>query len=243
MFRLIEGFDLYSNANNNQTGAAVNWSFAGGASSTMQAGRFGGQALYLNGSTGSNRQAARSLGEEFSSGCLGIALRPLDTTMDMVILEDSSGNDMISFPTRTGHLCVDIGSTEIVRSTVPVVGVSQWGYLECEFVCDDTNGRIKAWWNGELIIDTPANLDTRANANLIGQIRLYAAAGNRECYFDDLYVTDTPVRVGERRIRGFYASADVGTPDFAPLGAGDNYVEIDEITADGDTSYVSGSRS
>lgn len=122
------------------------------------------------------------------------------------------------------------------------ISAATWHWLEFEIVVSATVGTMKIWHNG-VLVNTETGLDT-AGTDTSGPVSvMYHNHWTQTYYLDDLVIWDDsgPVmngaNIGAIRIRPTLADGDGSTTDWAPLGAGTNFSEVDEAIADEDTSY------
>lgn len=244
---LIDGFDLYNGTGAN-TGAAAKWTFVGSGSSSMQTGRFGGQALRNSSTGGASRQSSRGLPSTYSSFSCGFAVNfsTLDARSGFLVFE-SAGTTMCGLSLNasagidTGRHTSVTSKTVLTSSANSLIVASTWYYIEVEVVISDTVGRMTVWLDGVNIINPAANQDTRNGApTTIDTIRFNLPTATGSADFDDLYMTDSASRLGERKVETIYPTSDVAQ-GFARSTGATNYTLVDEATVNGDTDYVQGS--
>ena len=138
-----------------------------------------------------------------------------------------------------GSTTVDTGAMSLIQST--------WYSLEVRIKIDDASGEF------ELKVDGTSECsfsgDTKPGADTVIDnihIRLYRSDATISAYLDDIAINDTAGGVddswcGDGRIIVIKPNGDTATLDLTPSAAVDHYTLVDDIPADGDTTYVEGS--
>ena len=246
----VEGFDAYNGAGNTLTapGLLSRWTVNGSGNPSLVPGRFGGQAFQA--ATGSFDGILGSpIPTTSNSGAFGCAMY-LTSAGTKGLITFATGfavnSRQFCLATNNGYFVIGTGSSssaypDTVVYTCPVlVPLSQWFYLEIEFVISNTVGEIRMYYNGALV-GSATGLDTQTSATTSSwgylQLGTDTLAGTR--WFDDLYITDTPVRLGEQRVATVVPVSD-GTPSqwAASGGAVAPYTMVDEVLCNGDTDYI-----
>lgn len=259
---MIDGFDTYNGTGAN-TGAGVKWLFDRYNNNfptfAMVAGRFGGQAVRIGYTAGSTAcgGGSRSLPAPLSTVACGFAYRTSNREGHAVsILPTIFG--LYSDVSAVWHtlLCVfasgAIGAYRATGSNAgTLLGASPndtiknnvWHYIEVEAVIHDTLGRIKVKVDGNVVVNV-TNVDTQnGGAGTVDKIVIASTNGSAATVnadFDDIYVTDDGVSLGERRVETLTPNADV-VKTFVPNAGTTNYTQVDELPNNGDTDYVQGS--
>jgi hypothetical protein len=115
-----------------------------------------------------------------------------------------------------------------------------WYYFEVVWKKGTTtsNGTLQVYINGTQVLNrSDVNVGT-TNAVTWG---CASYIGICPWKFDDLYISDGIVPLGDSRIITEYPSADTAQKNFTPLSGSSNYAMINEVSADGDASTVSSS--
>jgi hypothetical protein len=246
---LVDGFDLYNGTGLN-TGLQAKWSVSASGHS-MISGRFGGQALRITAGT-SNAYATRAFPGNYASFAVGFGMRvtsfaSLTGPYPMCSFQDSTGTIQCGFRVTTAgaleayRYTSDSSGTSLGVSASGVMIANAWHFVECEVTINDTTGVFKIYVDGVQVLNLTAQ-DTKntANANA-GLIRFGAAANISQVFdIDDLYVTDTAAKLGERRVETLYPTSDVAQ-GFARSTGAVNFSLVDEAQVNGDTDYVQGS--
>jgi hypothetical protein len=127
-------------------------------------------------------------------------------------------------------------------SAAGIIKAETWHFIEVSFVISDTVGQVTIKVDGVAVVTTAATQDTKFAATAgWSSFVLGSPATSTINVFDDVYWTDG-ASLGERRVQNLKPTADVvGAQDFVPLGGGTHFSEVDDVTVDGDTSYIQGS--
>lgn len=237
---LVEGFDAYNSVSNSTAGstASGNWIW-GGDGCSLVAGRYGGQALFKVGSASSGDSGTGyNLYNTFGSitqGCLGFAFRtsifPTNTSTCFLYLTTANLASQLALRVGpSGELVVARtnggvnGSIGTILGTTAnnVIALGAWNYIEMEFVISDTVGVINLYVNGQSLLSL-SGVDTKTNATLSTVTTVYLGdntsnVGKGSYTFDDMYITDTPTRLGEQRIETLYPSADTAQLQWTTKG-------------------------
>ena len=122
-------------------------------------------------------------------------------------------------------------------------GGAGWFYVEFKITIKNTTGSF------ELKIDQVSQLNastinTQANGDGYSCFVLFQSVLVWR-WMDDIYICDGVGSVnnnflGDCQVIGKFPDGDGSSSDFAPQGAGDNYIEVDEQDADDDTTYSDG---
>lgn len=234
----VEGFDAYNSVSNSTAGstASGNWIW-GGDGCSLVAGRYGGQALFKVGSASSGDSGTGyNLYNNFGSitqGCLGFAFRtsifPTNTSTCFLYLTTTNLASQLALRVGpSGEIVVARtnggvqGSIGTILGTTAnnVIALGAWNYIEMEFVISDTVGVINLYVNGQSLLSL-SGVDTKTNATLSTVTTVYlgdntSIVGKGSYTFDDMYITDTPARLGEQRIETLYPSADTAQLQWLP---------------------------
>jgi len=242
----VEGFDAYNGTDNvtaTAVGLATRWSITG--PSGLAAGRFGGQALELLVGGSSIRYVVGALPASYPTGTLGFAMRQTSAfTSSSSVGKLISMNEQINiYPNNDGSLSVR-RSTTVLGTTAPgLIAIGAWNYVELEYVISTTVGMFNLYLNGSLVlsasgVNTQA-LGTDTTTSITMNSNSTAAVNGAGYLIDDLYLTDTPARLGEQRVVTVVPTSD-GTPSqwAASGGAVAPFTMVDEVLCDGDTTYI-----
>jgi len=148
-----------------------------------------------------------------------------------------------------GYLTASVGTGFSATSTgTNRLSSSTWYLVEVHVLISDT-GNIDVKLDGRTDItysgDTKPGADTTVDA-----IRManedYGTSGTALSIFDDIGLNDTAGGVddswcGDGRIIVIKPNSDTATLDLTPSAAVGHYTLVDDIPADGDTTYVEGS--
>jgi hypothetical protein len=251
---LIDGFDLYNGTGTN-TGLGGRWLTNIGGMNTTVAGRFGGQAIRCNTSLGQGIQ--RLLPAAGTTFAFGIAFRMSflpsgsPTQKGHIHFRGSNGTTIqcgIQFDTNGSlsayRLASDTSGTVLGSSAGSLYTANTWNYLEAEVVISTTVGRITLFLNGAQVLNlTGVNTANAGVGTTADTFVLSSQNGGNAGFaidYDDLYVTDSATKLGERRVETLHPTADTTQKDWTPSTGTTNFGTVDDTLADG-TDYVQAS--
>lgn len=254
-FKIIEGFDLYAGTTA-PLGLFGTWLNASSGSIAIVSGRFAGQAVQLSDGTGNTSAIRRTLDSAITAFSIGFAFRhnSLDNvgTQPIVRFLDTAVADQLSMYINgaTGQIIVyrGLGSSVAISSGVGAIANQVWHHIELVGTIDNS-GTLELFIDG--ISQGTFSGDTQQTANVGAQfLQLQAPDGSgsgNQSWWDDIYLTDTAVRVGEMRVDSLRVNSDGAEQDFNPSPSSDAYQAIDDSTVSssdyiqagtvGDTSY------
>lgn len=247
-----DGFDMY-NGTATDIGLQSKWTLLQNVSTSMIAGRFGGQAVRLTDGTGGGvmSRISHNLGTGYSSMSIGFAFRrSTNCSGDPLILNELNNANQQLRVTHGGsgapYFSVQRGDGTVLIPAGPFATVSgQWCYVEIVFTIANSGGTVELFVNGVSQGSFTGDTQQQTN-NTVGHVEFRSpdetGSGN-PFDFDDVYFKDDTTPLGEIRIATLRAIADTADADFTPVGASPNYNCIDETLVDGDTTYVQGSNS
>jgi hypothetical protein len=237
---MLEGFDHVG------AGANIylkpNWS---GGSGSTGAGRFGGLcSIIVAGAT--SRSVFYSFGTPVTTVIIGFAyLYSGGGTLTFMNLQTVASGTVASFNLdATGHiLAKNSGGTTIGTGTT-VINSGAWNYIEIKlFVNAGTpaSGTVEVHVNGAVDIAS-----TAGNFGSTGVSKFGISSNNsgQDHRWDDVYACDTVGAVtntflGDVRVATVYGTSDGAHTQWTPTGGGAHYTQVNEVTPDGDTTYVS----
>lgn len=138
------------------------------------------------------------------------------------------------------------GGGEIARTAIPnLVKLNSYVNIACEVTYSATNGIVKVWVNGMLVIDLAGQntaFPGRPDVTNYNAIQLMAPGGlpttfHDDCYFADCSTGPNVTFLGALRLYSLPPTANAGV-SWTPL-TGQNWSEVNEVPPDGDTSYNS----
>lgn len=235
---LIEGFDLYNGVGDN-IGFKTKWLPSSEAGHSLVAGRFGGQALRVQAISGNDRRFHRSLGTSTATVALGFAFRysvfPTSQANALVHLQNGTGFMVGMTISTTGQIVIGRytaynTSTVLGTSAAGVILSNTWQYIELEVVIHDTTGSVNVYVDNVLVLAL-TNVDTRnGTPTTVDRVGIgcmgVAAAGTAD--YDDMYATDTGIRLGERRVETIRAVGDSAFKNFTRNSGSANYETVDD---------------
>lgn len=239
-----DSFDMYNGTGAN-TGLNSKWVFSGGATYSMQPGRFGGQAAMISGQTGFGASIRRFTpdGAGYSTCCYKFAFKCSAVVAQGGIadLREVGGTVHLSLSlTGSGELTVTRSGGPVLATSAPLVIFGDtWQYIEWEAVIDDTSGSTVVRVDGIEVINV-SGVDTRnGGTGLIAQVAHSVSSSNgTDYYYDDVIFYDDITTPGERRVEVLRPAADTATKQFTPNSGSTNYTQVDETLVDGNTTYV-----
>jgi hypothetical protein len=252
-FIFADGFDNYQTITqlwDTTTGTGPFTMSSGNARFTAPAG-LTGQGIGI----GQNSTVLKNLPANIVTCIVGFAWKTslaLAGTNAIFILQDAGTNQVCLATTAAGGFQFYRGAP----TTNPIGAASApglytpgiWHYLEIVVTIDPTVGTVA------LYIDQPSSgsaaisstsLNTRASANsFANQIVMSVPNIGTTESFDDLYVYDATTgtmnaRIGDNRIITKMPNGAGGLTQWTPNGAASNYLCVNEIPPDDDTTYVS----
>lgn len=126
------------------------------------------------------------------------------------------------------------GTTLLGTSTVPITIGNEWFYLEIKIYLHDTEGYVIIRKNGEIFYKLNS-IKTRNSIEYCNHLRIRVQDYN--AIIDDLYIDDSNF-LGDIKVETLCPSGAGTTTQWDAL-SGNNYENVDEVSQDGDTSYVS----
>jgi len=139
------------------------------------------------------------------------------------------------------------GAADQEDSGANVLSVDTWYYIEIKMIKSDSSsaGDVIVMVDGVEWINCDAGKDFLSGSYAwTDQIRFVGHSGNTR-YIDDLYVCDATgsknnTFLGPIKIATLYSDGNGNDSDFVGSDADsiDNYLHVDDVTPDGDTTYV-----
>lgn len=234
---LIEGFDHIVRADLPLKG----WS--GSIGDAMVAGRFGGQALRSQSTSGPTKALPSSYQTLFMGRAFRISAIP-SSTKDIKTFQVGATKACRVGVTSSGLLVVrNAAGTVIATGTTPLLA-NVFYYIETKVFVNGSSGTCEVHLNGVSgeIASTGGDFGS-SNIDTIG-IDVDSGAESKDC--DDVYVADTAgaaprnTFLGDVRVSALYPTGAGAHAAWTP-DSGSNYARVNEALADGDTSYVSSS--
>jgi hypothetical protein len=247
---LVDGFDLYNGIVTN-TGVQAKWTLSATTTSiAMVSGRFTGQAISIP-AFNAVRTAARSFTAN-ASVSVGFAhnasVLPGANVIAPIVSLLSSSTFMVGLViTTTGALqayrltSISAG-TQLGSNSVNCIAANTWHYIELEVTVSDTVGVFNVYVDGVQVLnltsqDTRNGVPTTVDTVQFGSGGTNGTTNGFTQLVDDLYVTNTATKLGERRVETLYPTSDVTQVWGRSTGA-TNYTLVDEAQVNGDTDYV-----
>ena len=246
-FDYFDGFDTYPDVNVTPQGLQALYQFAaGGIAPSIGTGRFGGQAITCQGSTGAAaysyfgrpRTATAALAVGFAWQGVGSGA-PVQWVMTLWSGGNGGAVNAGIGINASQQFFLWVGTIGNVVATAPnVIGLGAWHYLEAEYIANATTGTFTLYLDGVQVATFTGNTGT-GTINFVS----WGANGSIQAfltqYFDDIYVKNTNTREGERRVQTLVPASD-SQKQFTPNSGTTDYTQVRELPCDGDTTYVAG---
>jgi hypothetical protein len=224
----IDGFDMYNGLGAN-IGLASKWNPLSGNPISLVTGRFGGQAVrFANVNTGTGCDRPITAGTTFSFGCaIRLQAFPGGTPTQKGHLQFYKQGAFfqcgILFDTAGAisayRLASDTSGTLLGTSSAAVLAINVWAYVECEVVISTTVGRITVYVNGTQVLNlTGVNTANGGVGTTADTFRFASVNGGNAptIDMDDLYVTNSATKLGERRVETLRPSSDSTPLNWTP---------------------------
>lgn len=242
--RLIEGFDVYPDATATSQGMQARWVFPAGSGAYIVPGRFGGKAAEMQGNSTGFGYALFAAGGGSNTLCMGFAVQFLPqssaTLYKVLSLRNGGvvGTDVIGLGINTSNqLFVWVGNEgNVVATSAESISMGSWRYVDFQLTVGGS-GSIAVYLDGVETMNFTGNTGAGSIDSVLFGPTLAIGGGGTLFDVDDVYVTDTTARLGERRVETLYPNANSAVA-WTPL-TGTNWQEVSEPQCDGDTSYVS----
>jgi hypothetical protein len=256
-FLLIEGFDLYPNVNSSADGVQGRWLSAGNYGYiTLGPGRFGGQCVQFGQASNFNTSlqfALTPVGFGTNTFCVGLAFYMAANLPNNVIMFSLLNGGASSSP-QAGILGVAVNSSQqpyiyvgsyqesynnfqpspAAATSATVMPSGSWHYIELVGTINSTTGSLVLYQDGvEVASYTGDTGNQPADTLNLGATQYFVSNG----WFDDIYVTNTAVRVGEARVQTLAVNSDQSVT-WASTGSS-NWSQINSIPIQASpTTYV-----
>lgn len=251
---LLDSFDLYADVTSTDIGFLGMWTYDGSTTTNraLSAGAFGGQAIQQGNNTGNRCSHYRDIGQNLAAFSVGFSYKhdnmagaslTAGATQNMIALMDGTTVHLALHLHSNGTLSLwRAGTTLLGSSSAGLVVSDTWGHIEIVATIADSGGTYEVFYNGTSVISGTGDTRNAANA-YINRIRIACPDGTGSAgisHHDDFFVHNAATQIGVRRIGVIYPSADTADKDFTASAGSDNYAMLDELTVDGDTTYVQG---
>ena len=244
----IDGFDAYNGVVSTTTGnIRTGWGPVGDSVGIVT-GRFGGQAVKNGGGSGTTNVLGKSI-SPLTQGTLGFAIKftsmPTNASWPCLVgLADSTSGIAIHFATDGSLKLISstnmsTASTTYATTSAGLIVVNTWYYVELEFTIANAGGILNLYLNGTQVssgtYDTQVGTAATVSTLYLGSTN---SLGIGIYNIDDLYLTNTPTKLGEQRVETLYPNADTAQKQWTASTGVDNYAMVDE-TLMSVTDYVS----
>ena len=174
----------------------------------------------------------------WTNGPLYIQWKSGSTVLGSIILNSSR---VLYYSAGSGSGVTSAGTS--------ILSTGVWYLIEIHVkIADSGNVDVKLDGNAEITYagDTKPGAETTVDSIILNNGDFGGLSGSLEVLFDDIGLNDTAGGVddswcGDGRIIVIKPNGDTATLDLTPSAAVDHYTLVDDIPADGDTTYVEGS--
>lgn len=241
-FILVDSLQQYAAGNGTVAGGyqTGGWSPSSATAATINAtgSRWGTKAFRLDTASVTKQFSASTV-----QGCANFAFQTTSITIaPTVALMSILSTGVAQFSicaNASGGLELRRGSgsgTLLAQSASGKIATSTFYFLEVMWECDAAAGKAKVYLNGELLFDLTGINNRGAATNDCNQIK-FEAGGSHQRYFCDIYVTDTFLRVGERKFETVSVIANHATQAWL-VNVGNAWDAVNDTTPDNDTTYI-----
>ena len=247
-FALIDGYDIYPDINTTSEGLQGYYTLNSPIDLYVVTGRFGGQAIkatgYVTGFYGTfYRQfsglSALTVGHASLMGSFLLG----QINYNVVGLWNGGPSGTLEVGvcmTSNQKYAIYVGSpSNVVATDANLITVGSWHYVELEVVPGPT-GSATLFVDGFQVATYSGNLGAATTIDTVG----FGPIGNQPSTayttthsYDDVYVSNSATREGERRVETLVPSSD-SQKQWTPLSGTTNYTEVNQLPIDGDTTYV-----
>lgn len=207
----------------------------------VMAGRLAGRSLAFG---TSNNQLRANFSTTDATLVVGFALKISTLVSDPVFLTLYAGStEGMKLRVRTSGIIEVWRDAVFMEASSAVLTADTWYYIEFKVKCDNTVGTYEVRVGGVNVLSA-SGVDTQVGAQAYhNTVQLGFLAGFGLLYFDDWYVCDSIGSVnndflGNCRVDAIFPNGDDTAGWDTASGAGDHYLDVDEVLADDDTSYV-----
>jgi hypothetical protein len=237
--QLLEGFDHFT------VGELSQKAWSSQPFGAMVTGRFGGQALEVQGSGSS---VGKVLPSTFATVIAGFAWQEPSgvhsaITSPIVELQTAAGATVARLISNGTNMTIKNSGGTVIGTGTTVEIMDTWYYFEMKIFVNGASGTCELRLNGVSEIATATGNFGSTNIGKIAFITGPDVGGaSTTAYFDDVYVIDTGgstnnTYLGDSRVVTSYANAAGTHTDWTPTTP-PNYAATNEHPPDGDTSYV-----
>ena len=247
----IDGFESYGNSANSVTTAnsvGNRWTAVSESAMKVQDGRTGGYAISMESST--TRIIKTDLATTNSTLVVGVGVHVGTvsgaTFYPIWLKTDDSWGINVAINTNGSVSVIRNGTTLATSANTGVISANTWHYVVLKVLCDNSAGTYEVWVDGvSEVSGSGADTQEHTSKSYHNGIQLRAGNLSGAVWFDDLYILDGSGSVnndtlGPKIVSAMLPSGD-DTTDWTAQGAGDHYVEVDEVVFDEDTTYIESS--
>lgn len=258
MIEFIDGFDHYNNATEmSRKGWIITAEYASNVIFS-QTPRFTGYSIGFNQPGDDNTSVlsiTKTFGKNLSTAYFGVAFYVTNDAKSKLFtfMDGSTYQIGVRINTdRTISVITNGISGTILATSTKIIPINTWTHLSMESYIHSSNGTVKVWINGELLIDLSGQ-NTKQSANAyVNAFRVYtiSVAFTTTLYIDDFYYGSNLGSVNtscptEARVTALYPMSSGTYNEWSYSGTTYAWQGVDDATPDASTyiySSVSGTR-
>jgi hypothetical protein len=209
----------------------------------IQAGRFGGRAIYFWSNTCRFGTPALTTDDTLIVGC-AIKRETANDIYPIWMYDGVTSGMNLRIPGAGSEVYVYRGNTLLEITSGAAIGFDTWHHIEFKVKCSNTVGTYELKVDGVTVASDTA-LDTQAGSNPyhdVVKFRIPASHGRPT--WDDLYICDSTGAqnndfLGNQRVSAIFpGGGDVTAGWETVVPPGNHYEAVDEEEVDDDSSYV-----
>lgn len=240
----IEGFDTYNIVSDTLAGWTSNWSCAFIGQILLNPGRYGGQCTHIN-AGGGQENSVRNFNWTTNTITVGFDYRVTSLNVQLFTMGTvANGSQWSCAIDSTGHVTFYRGNQSVLlgTATIAAVTVNTWCYIEVGVFVHATAGTVDVWVDGVNVLHlTGQNTKAVSTTDQMNQMTIYESG---VADWDNMYWADTIATIGPMQVLPMIPATDQVVSGYTAVGgAGPLYDCIDELTPDGDSTYITSSNS
>jgi len=230
----MDGFDVYDEelTNTNRPGLHSKWVVPRQESITFPAGRYGGRCIHFGEDIfGNVAQCFFNNNQYLQSATIAFAyltnkVSDAEAHNQFLNLLHDQEDQFGLMVSNIGQVRLYRGDTMVASTSPNLIKTNAWHFMELEYVGHASTGRTTLYVDGAKVVQFTGNTQNLAPYAFNG---LQFRGGTSSGYLiDDLYVTDTAARFGERRIETLLPNGDVSGGQFTPSSGSTAFSMIDD---------------
>jgi len=174
--------------------------------------------------------------------CVYFRLSAIGTSGFVYLAQES--NVQVWFKINNNHIYMTAAGGGTAEGST-TISTDTWYRLEVYLDVDDTSGRCTVKINGSTEIDYTGDTQSGPLSAYLNRIYLGASSSGNAAYFDDIAVNDTTGSsnnswIGDHEVVLIKPNGNGNSSQFMGSDGNqtDNYLLVDEVPNDGDTTYV-----